>query len=345
MTSQFFRQQLMSSNLRVLKGLAAPDSESSHLPLALKVLIVGEALPFPLFLKVRREESPEIHFLPYLEAGEGVDASFLEPLERLGLERGYFRAEDLETVIAYLNNHLLLTGNGEGKAMLSLCREHLGLTLRLALRQPHLGKHLNAAKKVLGQTLQVLERDDLSFRLLGEILFSDYSLYTHSVNVSLLSMAMPVFLGKGRRESLTLGLAGLFHDVGLTRVDASILCKVEPLGPEDWADIREHPALGHRLLSSHPHFPVAALRLVLEHHENADGSGYPQGLTLAKQHPLTRVLRLLDAYDALTSHRPYRPALRPFAALKVLQEQLGPRGATPYAPQTLKDLIRFLAII
>jgi HD-GYP domain-containing protein (c-di-GMP phosphodiesterase class II) len=56
------------------------------------------------------------------------------------------------------------------------------------------------------------------------------------------------------------------------------------------------------------------------------------------------VLHLLDAYDALTSHRPYRPALRPFAALKVLQEEPGPWGPA-YAPRILKDLIRFLAVI
>jgi HD-GYP domain-containing protein (c-di-GMP phosphodiesterase class II) len=85
------------------------------------------------------------------------------------------------------------------------------------------------------------------------------------------------------------------------------------------------------------------LQLVLEHHENANGSGYPRGLSLNLQHPWTRIIRLVDAYDGLTGHRPGKEPLAPFAALKSLQNQEGPKGSI-FDPRTLKSFIRFLAL-
>ena len=89
--------------------------------------------------------------------------------------------------------------------------------------------------------------------------------------------------------------------------------------------------------------PSEVLQLVQEHHENADGSGYPRGLPLSRQHPWTRIIRLVDAYDGLTGHRPGRQPLTPFAALKFLQGQEGQKGMI-FEPRTLKNFIRFLAL-
>jgi HD-GYP domain-containing protein (c-di-GMP phosphodiesterase class II) len=89
------------------------------------------------------------------------------------------------------------------------------------------------------------------------------------------------------------------------------------------------------------YLPEEVLRLTLEHHENADGSGYPRGLPLHRQHPWTRIIRLLDSYDSLTVNRPYREAFKPFNTLKILQETQGPRGPI-YDSQIMKNFITFL---
>ena len=87
--------------------------------------------------------------------------------------------------------------------------------------------------------------------------------------------------------------------------------------------------------------PNEVLRLSLEHHENADGSGYPFGLPLSRQHPWTRIFRMLDSYESLTTNRPFRPAFQPFEAVKILQELRGSRGPV-YDPLTLKKFLSFL---
>jgi HD-GYP domain-containing protein (c-di-GMP phosphodiesterase class II) len=175
-------------------------------------------------------------------------------------------------------------------------------------------------------------------------MYRDYTLYNHSVNVAVLAMAMGAHLKKSKKECLALGLAGLFHDLGLIKISEEITSKKEPLTPEEWGTLKKHPCFGYRLLKGNAEIPMASLRLVLEHHENADGSGYPQGLELKGQHPLTRILALLEAYDGLTIFRPYRPRYTPFAALKILQEERGGRGGPAFEPKTLKKFIEFLAL-
>jgi HD-GYP domain-containing protein (c-di-GMP phosphodiesterase class II) len=163
------------------------------------------------------------------------------------------------------------------------------------------------------------------------------------VNICLLGVAMMLFLKKSRRESQLMGMAGLFHDLGMTRLPDEILNKPASLTPEEWDHTKRHPTIGVQLLKSSPAMPAEGLHLVQEHHENADGSGYPLGIPLRRQHPWSRIIRLLDAYDAITSHRVYRPGQSPYAALKTLQEQEGPQGPV-FDPHTLKNFIRFLAL-
>jgi HD-GYP domain-containing protein (c-di-GMP phosphodiesterase class II) len=344
MDSEGFRQQLFSKGLRIIRS-HSPAEDVEYLPLSFKVLMGGEAVPCGLYLKVGGGEGPDISFAPCLEEGEVLLPEVMEPLQSVGIQRFYIRARDVEEVIAYLNNRLLAsTDDLDAAPRLELLREHLGLSLRLAFGSPRLGKHIDGAGQVLEKVIDCLEKDSVSWEFMGEIIFQDYSLYNHSVNVALLGMAMMVFLESSKDDCLTMGLAGLFHDLGLTRVSEEVIYRVEPLRPRDWDLVRDHPQESYRLLRENPHLSAEVKRLVLEHHEHADGSGYPAGLTLAEQHPLTRIFHLLDAYDALTSHRPYRRAIKPFAALKILQEQRGTRGPA-YDPATLKSFIRFLSLI
>jgi HD-GYP domain-containing protein (c-di-GMP phosphodiesterase class II) len=101
--------------------------------------------------------------------------------------------------------------------------------------------------------------------------------------------------------------AGLLHDIGKLGVPAEILDKPGKLTEEEYALMRKHPQLGVKILE-----PIAAYHavkpLVLYHHENYDGSGYPEGLS-GERIPLgARIFALADVYDALISDRPYRPA-------------------------------------
>lgn len=116
--------------------------------------------------------------------------------------------------------------------------------------------------------------------------------------------------------------AALLHDMGKLAIPEFILNKPGRLTPREFAIMKTHAAVGADLLSS-IHFPYPVVPIVRHHHENWDGSGYPDGLRGADIPVGARILSVVDCYDALTSHRPYRPALSPDDALEILTQRRG----------------------
>ena len=144
----------------------------------------------------------------------------------------------------------------------------------------------------------------------------------HSARVTSIAEGLALTLGwkQSRLESLRLG--GSLHDVGKIAVDERILRKPGPLDDAELAQIRRHPVTGARLVESFVDFEPA-LPYVLHHHERWDGEGYPHGLR-GEAIPLeARVLGVADAFDAMTSLRPYRPALTVEQALAELERCAG----------------------
>jgi HD-GYP domain-containing protein (c-di-GMP phosphodiesterase class II) len=339
------REQFLSENLKILRRPTPRQENAPYIAVLLKVLMIEERITFPVHLKVSEGEKGEIKFLPYLEEGEILQRSWVESLQRAGIERLYFHERDLDRVVAYLNNHILLTNADPENYREKFCllREHLTLSLHRAMEKPHLAANIRLAKKSVETLTRFMEKKDFPWKLVWEMLHRDYTLYNHSVNVSLMSMAFMRFLGKSGKDCLLVGLAGLFHDLGLTHLREETVQKAAPLDAEEREVLNRHPALGYRLLKNNPEIPIDSLRLILEHHESADGCGYPNGLPLQRQHLYTRVLFILEIYDGLTTFRPYRPAHTPFAALKILQDQQSTPGLA-CEPRAMKKFIQFLAL-
>jgi putative nucleotidyltransferase with HDIG domain len=144
----------------------------------------------------------------------------------------------------------------------------------------------------------------------------DPSLRAHSVSVSRLSVCMGRALGFRDVRLERLRRAALLHDVGKLALPDSILLKTGPLTPGEYASVRMHSLIGNRMAMALGLAREA--RWVLHHHERPDGRGYPDGLE-ERYIPLeAAVLHVADAYDALTSDRPYRAALTRTRALEAI---------------------------
>lgn len=143
----------------------------------------------------------------------------------------------------------------------------------------------------------------------------------HCDRLSKYCVAMAERLGLSNELRVALRRAGIVHDIGKIGVPEHVLVKPGPLTPEEWKIMKEHPVVGERICS-----PLKSFRLVLpairHHHEKLDGSGYPDGL-IGEQIPfVARILQTVDIYDALTTDRPYRSALRPQEAFGVMHEEV-----------------------
>ena len=116
--------------------------------------------------------------------------------------------------------------------------------------------------------------------------------------------------------------AALLHDVGKLAIPDGLLDKPGPLTADEYDRVKQHAALGADLLTEVA-FPGPLADLVRHHHENWDGSGYPDG-QIGAEIPLgARILAIADCYDALTSHRPYRRALNHDSAISMIHERRG----------------------
>jgi len=140
----------------------------------------------------------------------------------------------------------------------------------------------------------------------------------HTHDVGNLALRVAVALGIGAREARMIGLAGRLHDIGKVAVPDAVLQKVGALTPAEWAIVRTHPAVGAAILSRVPALrPVAPL--VRGHHERWDGRGYPDRLA-GEGIPLgARVLAVVDAFEAMTTERPYQAARSAALALMELR--------------------------
>jgi putative nucleotidyltransferase with HDIG domain len=130
----------------------------------------------------------------------------------------------------------------------------------------------------------------------------------HSAVVVELAKTVAGALGLDGVEVERIAYAALLHDIGKVAVPDHVLHKAGPLDPEEWKLMREHPAIGERILRAIPGLGGVA-RIVRHEHERFDGGGYPDGLT-GEQIPIgSRIILACDAYHAMTSDRPYRAAM------------------------------------
>lgn len=192
-----------------------------------------------------------------------------------------------------------------------------------------IGEKINIKKsKRLMESMvdHILEEEQL---LLGMTAIKDYDEYTyhHSVNVSILSIALGQRLGLSRKMLTDLGMVALFHDTGKIDVPNEVLNKPTNFSDEEWKIIRKHPLWGVIAILKLKKFDDITVRSAIvsfEHHMHYDHSGYPAIKNKIELDLFSRIVSLADQYDAMTSSRVYaRTPMAPDKALSIMMERSG----------------------
>jgi len=152
----------------------------------------------------------------------------------------------------------------------------------------------------------------------------------HQKRVTHMACAIAEEMGFSKEQVNGLRLAGLVHDVGKIQIPTEILIKPTHLSEIEFVMIKMHPQVGYDILKS-IEFPYPVAQIVLQHHERMDGSGYPEGISGEEILPEAQVLAVADVVEAMSSHRPYRPALGISTALREITKFKG----TLYAPEVV----------
>jgi putative two-component system response regulator len=171
--------------------------------------------------------------------------------------------------------------------------------------------------------------------LAGSVEAHDATTGRHLVRVRELTEALALELGLEPEEAAAMGTASVLHDIGKVRVPDAILKSPDKLSENEWLTMKQHTVWGAEFLSSHSGFELAA-EIARAHHERWDGSGYPHGL-VGDAIPLSaQVVSVADAFDAMTSDRPYRLGRSHRSAIREIFTHSGAQ----FSPAVVAALLR-----
>src|SRR6266513_2577207 len=167
--------------------------------------------------------------------------------------------------------------------------------------------------------------------------FDEYTT-THSLNVSVLTMALAESLGLAQQDVRTFGIAGLLHDLGKVSVPQEILNKPGKLSEEERLVMQQHPVAGAKLIIESGRRLDLAAAVAHEHHIMINGQGYPTHHYHRDCHKASKLVHVCDVYDALRTRRPYRDAWESERVLTYLEERAG----TEFEPEAANAFVRMM---
>ena len=180
-----------------------------------------------------------------------------------------------------------------------------------------------AAKEAVSACVDNILHQPDAMLLMSRLKTKDEYTSAHSLNVSIISIALGRYVGLNRKQLNEVGLCGLLHDMGKVVTPDQILNKAGCLSDDELRIMRQHPADGHDILSSTSGISQEAMHVAHAHHERIDGQGYPNGLTGGELSTYNKIVSIADVFDAVTSDRVYKSGATVETALRIIHDSRG----------------------
>jgi HD-GYP domain-containing protein (c-di-GMP phosphodiesterase class II) len=329
----------MDQNIDLIKKRLSLANVKSHcgnyFSVSFALISTNINLPFDLYINSSLLEERE-KFVKVFKSGDFITKKDLQE----------FKIKYYQIYVAefqrdsYLENVCSAKGDGDVEKLLVVRKAAISHLETLfdnkdkVLSQELLTETIEGCKFAVQEIVQVLKGKNIDSlqELIGNLSFHDFYTYDHSVNVSMYC----VLLYKATNpeasieEIVSAGLCGLLHDIGKINISTTILNSTQKqISPEAFAEIKKHPQYGFDLLkdtqfdykSGVDSFVVR--RVVLEHHENFDGTGYPNKLKGNHIHTIARICAIADFFDAITTKRSYQDPLPVSEALALMSRYVG----------------------
>lgn len=295
--------------------------DSSYLAIDRETIREDMAHAFDIFF-----QSGEGNLALYCPNGQKVGVDVTAKIQEHSIERFYINRRDRYHYHMHVENHL---DSILGESDMRPSRKAAVVYQSILFVADQLFKSPKADlvrryKKTVSHTMDLVLKDASVLQSLIRLTTFDFSVFNHSINVGIFSIGlMQEFMGNLDGEDVKEVAAGFFlHDIGKCRVPLDILMKKGPLSPVEWKVVRNHVEEGCKILADQNMLSREVERIVSQHHERHDGSGYPLGLRGDKIHPLARICAIADAFDGLTSYRPFRKEYSSFEAMKIMKNEM-----------------------
>ena len=302
--------------------------------------IVGNTdIDFDLYLSNGADEHS--NYILFCRGNEQFSEQRRDVLLKRNIDRLYISTEDTAKYLKYqernLNNIVQdSTISSEEKSIVvyDVARN----IIADLLSDPKSGQNTTRASEWINTTISHILNDEDTLTSLFHVLSKNYHVYTHSINVTVIGLLFGKYLSIKEHDLQCLGEGLLFHDIGKVVMPPNVINKSDHLTEDEFSAIKHHPKAGLDHLEHKGNIDGRSLKVIIQHHENYDGSGYPYNISGNNIHLFGRIARIIDVYDAMTSNRPYADAKRPFGALAEMKIKM----SNCFDGELLKEFICFL---
>lgn len=258
--------------------------------------------------------------------GSILDEYVIDSLQKLGvmnvyIQEGEMDPEEENVVIspaAAKNIEKLHTADRSKVTLSNSVRERVAHGIQYIYNNTDADNLANATDSITNDLLDAIDSNDAIAIDISELKTSDEYTFKHSVDVATIAMIIAKQQGLSRKEIYEIGVAGLLHDVGKTKVPLHILNKPGRLDNDEFAIMQQHSVYGYRMTKDRADFSEGVSLAVLQHHEKINGGGYPLGASESQITPYAKILSVADIYDALVTERPYKKAFSQRDAVEMI---------------------------
>lgn len=298
--------------------LEDPALKQEFIPIEIQDISTQDLLPFSIYFPFLTNKEP-LTLKKIATAGSFLNSRWKTLFRENSIEHAYVHVNEFDHYVSYINNRFkkaLANVYLSAEKKNEIIYRNASYVMNRILSDPRSGRNIHMGIDMVNMLSSYIVKNEITASMLAKLFSKNYELFSHSLQVALLTMVFCRFLKSDANSIFYGGLGALLHDIGKVDLPREILLKKAKLTEDDFALMKQHPELGVKILRQHSSIGEEVLEIVYQHHENADGGGYPCGLTIGEISPLAQIVRIVDCYDALTTNRVYKNALSPFEALK-----------------------------
>lgn len=290
----------------------------SYVPIDHRLIHVGDKIEFNIFIN-----DYLTHMSLFLQSDTVVDDDIkisLNEVEKLYIERG--DKDKYESLIEEKLQYVVENSSLSLEEKVDIIYSSTSELTNSLYQNPNALENVQRSKNIVEPILQSIIYDENAIKSFIKIIEYDYYTHTHSLNVSIYSLCLGSELGLEKKKLNALGRAALLHDLGKSSIDLSILNKMGRLSQFEFDEMKRHPSLGYEIALNLGIKDRNILDGIRHHHEKLDGMGYPDGLSGDEITIFPRIIGICDVFDALTTQRSYKQALRSYDAIFLMKTHM-----------------------
>ncbi|SFM38777.1 HDIG domain-containing protein [Gracilibacillus orientalis] len=257
----------------------------------------------------------DAHGRVLLQKNVQLTKSMVDRLKNLGITYVFIRDEDTDDIIV----HPPIPEQQRIETLQKIKEAFQSLELEDLTKNNYLlEKATFKLEQLVKEIAKELSKNDEVIHYLSDLFIIDDYVYSHSLNVSMYTLALAQALNLKNKDMEQLGLGAVLHDIGKIVIPEEVLNKPGRLTNMEFKIMQAHTEYGFDLLRKSHNIPLHVAHCAYQHHERLDGTGYPRGIHKDDIHPFARIIGVADVFDAVTSNRTYRDAMLPHEGLEIL---------------------------